>query len=107
MRFLLIMDDGGGCDYSIHCGTRVDEIEADSDAEALQEARKILGREDFGEPVEPMELMTAHLFQVRDVGLQWEGVSRELKQQWESHLQEEKEAKEKAEFERLKRKFRN
>lgn len=47
MEWLLILSQGGGCDYTIGCGYDHWTVEGDTEEEARQEARDMLDREGY------------------------------------------------------------
>jgi hypothetical protein len=112
MKFLIHFHQLGGCDYTIGCGHRIRVIQADS----MEDARTKVLKETFGIPDDPEDdedlmpspdlLNQVTIYEVHD--LMKLDVKALLKQR-ETNLSERRrlaaEAKEREDFERLKKKF--
>ena len=110
MKFLLVLTQEGGCDYTIGCGVAVHIIEVKNREEILAQIFPWLAKH-HGDPSDGYineEIDSATLYQISDV------IRLDL---WQYHYDYQErlakeavtqiEAQEKAELERLKRKYRS
>lgn len=97
------LNQGQGCDYTIGCGLRVIDITANSMEDAKQKLAETIAEEysyDEG------RLEKAELYEVEQVFvMDLKAIYQKVADDRNAEKQREKDAKEKAEFERLKSKF--
>lgn len=105
MKFIAILKQEGGCDYTIGCGIKVITIQAQDSNQAAQELKKTIKEEYSSSEFKLSELM---FFSVKDQYLidlnHWYGQFEIEKAQ---ELQKKIKEKELAELERLKKKYEN
>lgn len=103
MRYQLVMNDNDlGCGHTIHCGTKVIEFDAPDDEAAQARVRQEV--EDHGFD----QISEVNLYRIPQesvVPFSLEAVQEEIAQAETAAKAAKQEAKEKAEYERLKRKF--
>lgn len=103
MIYILVRNQGGGCDYTIGCGIAVTKLEATNDADALAEARIRILEDNFHKE---SRLCNARLLKVEsETALDVEGWYREEQARRDAEKQHQAEMKERTEFERLSAKF--
>lgn len=64
MKFLLIMIQDGGCDYTIRCGLDIQEIEANNRVDALEKAFQIMAYDWNDSPQIDEEIDRASLYEI-------------------------------------------
>jgi len=105
LTYVLVMQQGGGCDYTIACGTKVVNLAADNDDEAVEAAEQVMddhgGFGDYECRVDSARILKV----VGSVPFDVKAIRAERKAEAEKEAAAEKEAEERAEFERLKGKF--
>lgn len=114
---VILFQEGGGCDYTIGCGVRVDLLNANTLEEARVEARQTLGyinkygdfegdliTDDNYKHEWKLKLEQALLVEVHE-DLPIEEWSSKLIQKLEQKVRKKQEDKERAEFERLRKKY--
>lgn len=100
MRFFLKEFQTGGCDYTIGCGTRVTEIEADTLEEAVEKASQEITTEGEG------KIYSAVVFAVSEVHeINVQALADQRRAQKQEAAKIAKQEQERAEYERLKAKF--
>ena len=105
MRYLAIVDQGGGCDYTIGCGVKNFIFEADGTIQAIEKLHELIEdyiySDDYNiESVKMFELSTEIVVPLNG----WRQERRRQEQQAESQKQLDKELRE---YARLKQKFSN
>lgn len=104
-RFILVLEQGGGCDYTIGCGTKVVELDATDGTMASLEAIEVI---DYYGGFAPHETRVAEatIYKVDDaVQLDLDGIRAGRKAEADKAKAKAKEKKERREFERLQKKF--
>jgi hypothetical protein len=98
-----LQQEGEGCDYTIGCGLRVIDITANSMEEAKHKLAETIATEySYDEGM----LYAAELYEVEQVfSMDVKAIYQKVVDDRNAEKQREKDAKEKAEFERLKSKF--
>jgi hypothetical protein len=101
--WLLIRQEGTGCDYSIACGEKFIQLKAQNEEDALAEAAKTWeyyggDRENKIESIKILEVQ-------KEIDLDIDGLVSKAKEAERKCQEKQKEAQEKAEYERLKKKF--
>lgn len=102
---VLVMSQAGeGCDYTIGCGTTYAKLKATEPAAADEEAKKII--EDMGclKPLSERSLETAYIMRVERM-LPIQKWYRDAVDEAERLEREDHDAKDKAEYDRLRAKF--
>jgi len=103
MRYQLVMNDEDlGCGHTIHCGTKVIEFDAPDDEAAQARVRQELEDHDMD------RIAAVDLYRIPPesvVPFNLEAVQEEVAQAKAAAKVAQQEAKERAEYERLKRKF--
>jgi hypothetical protein len=115
-KYALVMRQvGEGCDYTIGCGTAMEMLKATTREDALVEARLLVqGTPDPDHPAgfadsrlhdhDDHQLKTATLVQIEEE-LPLAAWQTEVMETWRRREADAKQAKEKAEYERLRAKF--
>lgn len=110
MKFLLVLEQPGGCDYTIGCGTAIKIIEAKSEAEVMENIFPYLAK-NYGDPSDGYideAIEEATLYRVAGtIKVDLEKYRMEYQRQIAKETRQKTEARERAELERLKRKYRS
>lgn len=107
MNYYLVERQSGGCDYTIGCGIRVTKLNATSKSEAMEEAAENIGgawgaRHEYS--IDSAQLLeVSEYFDLADF-LNQKAKERDAAEKAEAQAEQEK--SERAEFDRLSRKFR-
>ena len=104
MKYLLVMEQDGGCDYTIGCGLKVEPIEASNMQEATAKAFEYLSEDREGKLREDVDRATLYQIPAESV-LDLSGYRNKYKKEQEAQAKVSRENAERAEFERLKSKF--
>ena len=106
-RYIVILDGRGeGCDYTIGCNVKVIEVQAPSDAKAVDQVEKHL--QDFGKHYGEECVEKARIFRIpfeSSVPFNLERLRQASHQLENIHQEAEQINKERVEYERLKRKY--
>jgi hypothetical protein len=103
MIYVLVRNQGGGCDYTIGCGIAVTTLDAKNEADALVEARIHILQDNFHDET---RLESAMLLAVESrFGLPIKHWYAEEQERRDAEEKYRKELNERAEFERLSAKF--
>lgn len=97
-KFVLVERHGGGCDYTIGCGIRVTELEAESLEEAYQQT--VEDGDIFGQTQQAIIYEVVAAMEIDITRLEQEAASELAAQQEEAEQETEEQ-----EFERLKKKL--
>jgi len=101
MTFYVVLEQDGGCDYTIGCGTAVVDLQADDRKSALREVENLIA-EDYA--YDEQRVWNAYLVQfVENIPIGQ--IYARLDNEAEADLQEQGELEDRAEYERLKAKF--
>ena len=108
MRFIAELQQGGGCDYTIECGTKVISLDATDRAGAIQEIEDLLrGDPDEGRPYSgDRRLDVIVIYAVDDtITIHPNAIYEKIEKEDEAKRETEDKKKRKKEFERLKKEF--
>ena len=98
--YIVELYQSGGCDYTIGCGTVVENLKATTYADALEEVEELL--EYYGLD----RINSATIYEVKSTtGFDVGGVKARRKREREEEAARKKEAKERAELARLQAKY--
>ncbi len=103
-KFIAVIHQDGGCDYTIECGTKVLDLESNDIDNAINELSSIIEEEYTGE----RELSEIKLYEIAsEHPVNLDEIYNNIKNKKQSSTDRENDDKEKAEFERLSKKFGN
>jgi hypothetical protein len=102
MMYLAVLKQDGGCDYTIACGEKTELIIANSDEEAIQDLTQRIEENYSGMET---SLDSCELYRISEVAFDLKAINDAISQKNKDAIAKRKEAEEKAEFERLKKKF--
>jgi hypothetical protein len=104
LKFIAVLHQSGGCDYTIECGTKVIELDSGNIDSATDEINSIIEDEYTGE----MSLSEVTLYEIKgkhDINLK--DIYNNIKSKRKSASDLGNDKKERSEFERLSKKFNN
>lgn len=101
--YMVELQQSGGCDYTIGCGLVTESLDATSEAEAIAEVTEMI-RENHSHAEGRID--SATLYAVVDViRVDVKGIYQAIAAEQKAALAAEKERKERAEFDRLQKKY--